>query len=127
MSRTSLKRELARRMPGLSRVVRRLEALEEENRDLRGQIEWPVLRSSSDDTRGNSPELRDASGPPLPPAALRNWVAGTSDLDWFLKSGELGAQTIVSLLEPHGTVLGELDSVLDFGCGCGRVIRHLRA
>jgi SAM-dependent methyltransferase len=126
VSRTSLKRELARRMPGLSRVVRRLEALEEENRDLRGRIERPVLRSSSDDTRANSPELRDASGLPLPPAALREWVAGTSDLDWFLEGGKLGVQTIVSLLEAHGTVLGELDSVLDFGCGCGRVIRHLR-
>jgi len=126
VSRTSLKRELARRMPGLSRVVRRLEALEEENRDLRGRIGRPVLRSSSDDTRANSRELRDASGLPLPPPALREWVAGTSDLDWFLKGGKLGVQTIVSLLEVHGTVLGELDSVLDFGCGCGRVVRHLR-
>ena len=113
-------------MPGLSRVVRRLEALEEENRDLRGRIGRPVLRSSSDDTRANSRELRDTSDLPLPPPALREWVAGTSDLDWFLKGGKLGVQTIVSLLEVHGTVLGELDSVLDFGCGCGRVVRHLR-
>ena len=126
MSRTTLKRDLARRIPGLSRVVRRLEALEEENRYLRGPIERPVLRSSSDDARANSPGLRDASGLTLPPAALREWVAGTTDPDWFLQSGKLGVQTIVSLLEAHGTVLGELDSVLDFGCGCGRVIRHLR-
>lgn len=113
-------------MPGLSRVVHRLESLEEENRDLRGRIGLPVLRSSNDDTPANSPESRDASGLPLPPPALREWVAGTSDLDWFLKGGKLGVQTIVSLLEAHGTVLGELDSVLDFGCGCGRVVRHLR-
>src|SRR5438046_2762258 len=77
-------------MPGLSRVVRRLEALEEENRDLRGRIGRPVLRSSSDDTRANSRELRDASGLLLPPPALREWVAGTSDLDWFLKGGKTG-------------------------------------
>lgn len=126
MTRASLKREFLRRMPGLSRVARRLETLEEENRELRGRLGRPVLRSSGDDSLANPPELRDASDLPLPPASLREWVAGTSDLDWFVEGGKLGVQTIVSLLEAHDTDLGALNSILDFGCGCGRVIRHLR-
>lgn len=63
--------------------------------------------------------------PPLPPPFLREWVAGTKDVDWFLESGKRGRQTILSLLEKHDIQFGDLGSVLDFGCGCGRVFRHL--
>ena len=61
---------------------------------------------------------------PLPPAALRNWVAGT-DAQWFLDSGRRGAEAIVEVLAAHGIEFARLPHVLDFGCGCGRVIRHL--
>ena len=58
-------------------------------------------------------------GPPLPPRRLMVRVAGTADAEWFLRSGRAAYDAIVAHVP-----LGELDSVLDFGCGCGRVTRY---
>jgi SAM-dependent methyltransferase len=125
MKRVSVKRKLFRKIPVLSRVARALDALEEENRELRKHIPQPVLLSGNKDVQADPSELSDATGLPLPPASLREWVAGTTDLHWFLEGGKLGAQTILSILAKHNIELEKLESVLDFGCGCGRVIRHL--
>jgi SAM-dependent methyltransferase len=46
-------------------------------------------------------------------------VAGTADGDWFLRSGRAAYDAIASSVP-----LGEVDAVLDFGCGCGRVLRY---
>jgi hypothetical protein len=105
--------------------VRKLEALETENHALRQLA--PVLLSTNPTGQAASAELADAAGMPLPPATLRHWVAGTDDLPWFLNSGQLGAQTIVSILAKQHIELEQLESILDFGCGCGRVLRHLHS
>jgi SAM-dependent methyltransferase len=57
-------------------------------------------------------------GPPLPSRRLMVRVAGTADADWFVRGGRAGYDAIAA----HAP-LDEIRSVLDFGCGCGRVIR----
>lgn len=51
-------------------------------------------------------------------------VAGTPDVDWFLESGRLAADSIAEILERAGRPLEQVSALLDFGCGCGRVVRH---
>jgi SAM-dependent methyltransferase len=58
-------------------------------------------------------------GPPLPPRRLMVRVAGTADADWFLRSGRAAFDAIAAHVP-----LDSLRSVLDFGCGCGRVTRY---
>jgi SAM-dependent methyltransferase len=62
--------------------------------------------------------------PPLPPPALVDLVAGNTDPEWFLRSGRMGADSIVSILEKNGLAFDRMSAVLDFGCGVGRVLRH---
>jgi SAM-dependent methyltransferase len=61
----------------------------------------------------------------LPPASLRLSSAGTSDPRWFLESGTLAQQTLADVLRDHGQN-SPPRAVLDFGCGCGRVLRHAK-
>jgi SAM-dependent methyltransferase len=68
---------------------------------------------------------READGLPLPPARLRAQVGPLhADAEFFLESGKHNADLIRDLLEEGGSSLEELDSLLDWGCGCGRVLRH---
>ncbi len=72
----------------------------------------------------HAPEPASADGLPVPPPHLIMRVAGTPDAAWFLESGRLAAQSIRETLRTAGTPIETLDSILDFGCGCGRVIRN---
>lgn len=68
--------------------------------------------------------LRGVEAGGVPPARLRVRVAGTADLDWFLDGGRLAAETVREAAARHGRPLEQVQALLDFGCGCGRVLRH---
>lgn len=63
-------------------------------------------------------------GLPVPPAHLRILVAATPDIAWFLEGGRLGARSVRGILERNGVPLSNAGPILDFGCGCGRVLRN---
>ena len=63
-------------------------------------------------------------GLPLPPATLRVRVAGTADIESFLDGGQKAAQAVSDLLAAGGRPIGQCRAILDFGCGCGRVLRQ---
>jgi SAM-dependent methyltransferase len=67
-------------------------------------------------------------GFPLPPAELQYLITHNFDVSaaHFLKSGEDHANQIDQWLTSVGAPLAKSRSVLDFGCGCGRVLRHLK-
>jgi SAM-dependent methyltransferase len=75
---------------------------------------WEALTA----VRGRRVEVVD--GPPLPPRRLMVRVAMTADAEWFLRSGRAAYDSIAAHVP-----LESVSSVLDFGCGCGRVTRYL--
>jgi SAM-dependent methyltransferase len=72
-------------------------------------------------------------GYPLPPEELMGLVTGDARPQArgrrgksFFTSGEQTAAVIRTVLREYGRPIEECRAVLDFGCGCGRVIRHFR-
>lgn len=74
--------------------------------------------------RGRATRAAADDGLPVPPPALIVRVAGTPDVEWFLRGGRLAAGTIRAALWRQGRRIEDLDAFLDFGCGCGRVVRN---
>jgi SAM-dependent methyltransferase len=69
-----------------------------------------------------------ATGPdglPLPPPRLRQLVSGRSaDAEYFIRIGEAMNASIRSAAAGAGSPVEEMEAILDFGCGSGRVARH---
>ena len=88
----------------------------------RGRDLWRTLKAAP----ANRPYLTNGApdGLPIPPASLRILVAATPDIAWFLDSGRRGADSIRTVLERNGIAVEDASPLLDFGCGCGRVLRH---
>jgi GT2 family glycosyltransferase/2-polyprenyl-3-methyl-5-hydroxy-6-metoxy-1,4-benzoquinol methylase len=75
-------------------------------------------------SRHEGSERRTAvDGVAVPPARLRVLTAGTANLTWFLEAGRAHATYLRGLLAEVGAPIDEMDRILDFGCGCGRMLR----
>src|SRR5688572_25680819 len=87
---------------------------------LRAVEAWRALRGGRAGQGGGL----GPDGLPLPPAKLIVRVAGVADAGWFQEGGRLAAETIREVLASQGTSLDQFAAIVDFGCGCGRVVRH---
>ncbi len=62
-------------------------------------------------------------GLPIPPARLRHFAVGSTDIPSFLEGGRLIAGMIEETLTDSGIAIDQAGPILDFGVGCGRVMR----
>lgn len=85
-----------------------------------------------DAVRARVHELRAPAAAPapdglaIPPARLIMRVAGRFEAEAYLDGGRLADRSIRDMLARHAVAIEALGSLLDFGCGCGRVVRHWR-
>src|SRR5690348_3733032 len=61
----------------------------------------------------------------LPPPLLRYRVHGNFERQSFVGNGRRCVDDLKDALESIGRDFDSFGSVLDFGCGCGRTLRHL--
>src|SRR5437588_1691844 len=81
---------------------------------------WLALRSRLRESPRQAPD-----GLPLPPARLRVQVGPRhADADYFFSSGRQQADLVRALVREDGATIDDFDALLDWGCGCGRVLRH---
>lgn len=62
---------------------------------------------------------------PVPPESLRWRVVGNRDEGAFLESSQRAIKFFNGVLGKAGKSFSDFDAILDFGCGCGRLIRSL--
>ncbi len=58
------------------------------------------------------------------PATIAYLVTNTYTHEWFYQSGIRGSQCIRDILKRNNFEVDKFSSILDFGCGCGRIMRH---
>ncbi|QNE33169.1 class I SAM-dependent methyltransferase [Sphingomonas sp. NBWT7] len=62
----------------------------------------------------------------LPPKSLIGRVTGKEDIAWFRESGAFTVNDWRRALLSIGRDYPDFSAIFDFGCGCGRTLRHLR-
>lgn len=70
---------------------------------------------------------RDAvqeDGLPVPSPRLLFLVTNECDPGWYFESGRAAGESLSGLLQRNGLDIAQEGPILDFGCGCGRVIRR---
>lgn len=81
-----------------------------------------LVRRNRDFARRGAPD-----GLPVQPPFLVYLVCNLFDVSAFYGNGRKGMDWITGLLEKQRIEIDSLGSVLDFGCGCGRVLRFWAA
>ena len=104
---------------GLKRALRHTGLLDaaREARDVVASRRW--LRDNLGFWREGAPD-----GLPIPPLRLVRSSTGTSSVRWMLDGGVLAAAAVSGILARDGFEIQTAGSLLDFGCGCGRVVRR---
>lgn len=75
--------------------------------------------------RGEPGPAVGPDGLPLPPPRLRQLVSGRSaDAEYFIRIGEAMAASIRAAAAEADSPVEEMQAILDFGCGSGRVARQ---
>jgi SAM-dependent methyltransferase len=111
--------------PALSRIVR--DGLTRFGMATPALATYRLVTSANPRTAIANARLRRLGAPdglPIPPANLVFLVAGSPSLSWFLRGGALAASSITEAMSAQHVAIGALGSILDFGCGCGRVLRN---
>ncbi len=98
---------LLRKIPFLNRLVFRIDQLEAKCRQLETQ-------------------LAECDCLPVPPVTLRVRVGGWEEVDHFLGVGRKISWDVKKLLKGVNRPFESFPAVLDFGCGCARVLRFMR-
>jgi SAM-dependent methyltransferase len=76
------------------------------------------------DVRRRNRLFAAACDEPLPPPRLVYLVGGVHDLEAYYSGGQAAVDEMTALLVRNGVRPRDLRRVLDFGCGCARLLRH---
>jgi ubiquinone/menaquinone biosynthesis C-methylase UbiE len=68
-----------------------------------------------------------ADGLPVPSNRMIYSVIGTPSVETFLNSSAVTAKNMLNALEKNGIDIRRFNSILDFGCGCGRILRQWKS
>lgn len=77
---------------------------------------WTAWRAGDESQPG-------PDGLPIPPARLLLATTHVADTRFYTESGEATKLLLERRLHESGRDLGEIGEILDFGCGCARVVR----
>jgi SAM-dependent methyltransferase len=91
-----------------------------------GRVAYSFLKGVSPAVIGTELRARmNRRATRVPPQRLIFYVIGYRWAKVYLDSGSIIVDAMVKHLRAAGIEIATLGTVLDFGCGCGRMIRHL--